>query len=123
MQWPPRSVTNERSAKLQQENAGEVPDEMKPLIGTYYANFGSFKNTPFQVEFRCGKLALDIPGDLVYELREPDKEERWRFALNEASAVSFKRDSEGKVLALLLHKPKTTFELPRNKPIDAERQN
>ena len=27
----------------------EVPDEMKPLIGTYYANFGPFKNTPFQV--------------------------------------------------------------------------
>ena len=31
---------------LQREGAGKVPDEMKPLIGTYYANFGRYKNTP-----------------------------------------------------------------------------
>jgi hypothetical protein len=97
-----------------------VPDEMKPLIGTYYANFGSFKNTPFQVEFRCDKLALNIPGDLVYELREPDKEGRWQFALNDAAAVSFKRDSGGKAVALVLHRTGKSFELPRNKPVDVE---
>ena len=50
-----------------------MPDEMKPLIGTYYANFGPFKNTPFQVVFRW-ELRMDIPSQLVFELREPDKE-------------------------------------------------
>ena len=116
-----RLETTIQDALLQREGAGEVPDEMKPLIGTYYANFGPFKNTPFQVVFRCGKLALDIPSELVYELREPDKEGRWQLVISNATAVSFKKDSEGKVLALLLHKPKTTFELPRDKPVDAER--
>jgi hypothetical protein len=60
----------------------------------------------------------------VYELREPDQEGRWRFALNDAAGVSFKRDSEGKVLALFLHRSGKSsgksFELPRDKPVDAE---
>jgi CubicO group peptidase (beta-lactamase class C family) len=115
-----RLETTIQDVLLQREGAGEAPDEMKPLIGTYYADFGSFKNTPFQVEFRCGKLALDIPGDLVYELRAPDKEGRWQFALNDAAAVSFQRDSAGKVLALVLHRSGKSFELPRDKPVDAE---
>jgi CubicO group peptidase (beta-lactamase class C family) len=115
-----RLETTIQDALLQREGAGEVPDEMKPLIGTYYANFGPFKNAPFQVGFRCGKLALDIPNDLVYELREPDQEGRWRFALNDAAGVSFKRDGEGKVLALVLHRSGKSFELPRDKPNDAE---
>ena len=108
------------AADLEREGADNVPDEWKPLIGTYYANFGALKNSPFQVVFRCGKLALDIPSELVYELKEPDKEGRWQLVANNATAVSFKKDSEGKVLALLLHRPKTTVELPRDKPVDAE---
>jgi hypothetical protein len=116
-----RLETTIQDALLQPEGAGEVPDEMKPLIGTYYANFGPFTDTPFQVVFRCGKLALDVPSELVNELREPDKEGRWKVLNSNSTAVSFKKDSEGKVLALLLHKPNTTFELPRDKPVDAER--
>ena len=116
-----RLETTIQDALLQREGAGKVPDEMKPLIGTYYANFGPFKNTPFQVVFRCGKLALDIPSQLVFELREPDKEGRWQFVLNNATAVSFKKDSGGKVLALVLHQSGMSFELPRDKPVDAER--
>jgi CubicO group peptidase (beta-lactamase class C family) len=116
-----RLETTIQDALLTREGAGEAPDEMKPLIGTYYANFGSFKNTPFQVVFRCGKLALDIPGDLVYELRSPDNEGRWQFALNDAAAVSFEKGGEGKVRALILHRAGRSFELPRDKPADAEK--
>src|SRR6185503_16158768 len=82
---------------------------------------GPFKDAPFQVVFRCGKLALDVPSELVNELGEPDKEGRWKLLNSNSNAVSFKKDSEGNVLALLLHKPKTTFELPRDKPVDVER--
>jgi hypothetical protein len=116
-----RLETTIQEALVRRESAGEVPEEMKPLIGTYYANFGPFKNTPFQVVFRCGKLALDIPSELVFELREPDKEGRRQFVFTNAVAVSFKKDSEGKVLALVLHQSGMSFELPRDKPVDAER--
>ncbi|MBP3953757.1 beta-lactamase family protein [Gemmata sp. G18] len=115
-----RLETTIQDALLPREGTGKVPDEMKPLVGTYYATFGPFKNTPFQVVFRCGKLALDIPGELVYELREPDKEGRRQLASSDSTGVSFKKDGEGKVSALLLHKTKTTYELPRDKPDDAK---
>jgi Beta-lactamase len=116
-----RLETTIQDALLQREGADKVPDEMKPLIGTYYANFGPFKNAPFQVVFRCGKLALDIPSQLVFELREPDKEGRWQFVFTNSVAVSFKKDSGGKVLALVLHQSGMSFELPRDKPVDDDR--
>jgi hypothetical protein len=116
-----RLETTIQESLLQRERAGVVPDPMKSLIGTYYANFGPFKNTPFQVVFRCGKMALDIPSQLVFELREPDKEGRWKFVLTDSIDVSFKKDSGGKVLALVLRQSGMSFELPRDKPVDAER--
>ena len=97
-----------------------MPDEMKPLIGTYYANFGPFKHTPFQVVFRCGKLALDIPGDLVYELREPDKEGLWRFASTTRPECHSRETVKAKCW-LVMHKSGKPFELPRDKRVDAER--
>lgn len=115
-----RLETMIQDALLKGEGAENVPDELKPLIGTYYANFGPFKNAPFQVVFRCGKLALDIPGRLVFELSEPDTEGRWRFVLSNATAVSFNKDGDGKVSALALHESGMSFELPREKPAEAE---
>ncbi len=113
-----RLETTIQDALLQQNGTEEAPDELKPLINTYYANFAGFKNTPFQVKFLCGKLALDIPGDLIYELKEPDNEGLWRFALNDAAAVSFQRNSDGEVLSMVLHKSENSFELPRDKLMD-----
>lgn len=116
-----RLETTIQDALLPRAGAGEAPDEVKPLIGTYFANFGRYKDAPFRVAFRCGKLALDIPDQLVFELKEPDAEGRRRFALAGTRAVSFKKDGEGKVLALVLHQSEKSFELPREKPADAER--
>jgi hypothetical protein len=91
----------------------------KPLLGTYYANFGPFKNAPFQVVFRRGKLALDIPSELVYELLPPDKDGRWMVAQG-PTTVSFKKDGKGKVSALTMHRGKSTHEMPRDKPVDMQ---
>jgi hypothetical protein len=113
-----RLETTIQDALVRREGAGEAPDEMKPLIGTYYANFGPFKNTPFQVVFRCGKLALDIPSQLVFELKELDKEGRRQFVFIDSIAVSFKKDAGGKASALVLHQSGKSFELPRDKPAD-----
>jgi CubicO group peptidase (beta-lactamase class C family) len=115
-----RLETTIQDALVQNEGAAKVPDELKPLIGTYIANFGPFKNTPFRVFFCCGKLALDIPSQLVFELKQPDKEGRWQFVFASAIAVSFKKDSGGKVLALFLHQSGMSFELPRDKPVDGD---
>jgi CubicO group peptidase (beta-lactamase class C family) len=81
----------------------KVPDELKPCLGTFYANFGKYKNTPFQVLFRNGRLALDIPDQLVYELKEPDKDGHRQFAISDKVAVSFKKDASGKVVSMMLY--------------------
>ena len=50
----------------------------------------------------------------MFELKEPDEEGRREFVLTNATiAVSFKKDSEGKVLGLLvMHESGMSFELP-----------
>ena len=116
-----RLETTIQDALLQGESAREVPEELEPLLGSYYADFAPFNNAPFQVVFRCGKLALDVPGQLVFELREPDAEGRRQFVFTDAIAVSFKKDAEGKVSALIVHQSGKSSELPRVKPVDAER--
>lgn len=100
--------------------AVKVPDEMKPYLGTFYANFGPYKNTAFGVVFRNGRLALDIPDQLVFELKEPDKNGRRQFAISDKISVSFKKNDAGKVVAMELYQDGITFELPRDKPTDGE---
>jgi CubicO group peptidase (beta-lactamase class C family) len=117
---PIRLETTIQDALLQPEVTGKVPEEMKPLLGTYYATFGSFNKTPFQILFRCGKLALDVPTELVNELDGPDKEGRWKIVNSKSNAVSFKKDGEGNITAMLMHRGNNTHELPRAKPADAE---
>jgi CubicO group peptidase (beta-lactamase class C family) len=100
--------------------AVKVPDELKPYLGTFYANFGQYKDTAFRVVFRNGRLALDIPDQLVFELKEPDKDGRRPFAISDKVAVSFKKDAGGKVVSMTLYQAGMTFELPRDKPAHAE---
>jgi CubicO group peptidase (beta-lactamase class C family) len=95
-------------------NARKVPDELKPFLGIYRANFGPFKNAPFQVRFRNGRLALDIPDQLIYELKDPDKDGRRYFVVSDTVAVSFKKDAAGKVVSMTLYQGGMTFELPRD---------
>jgi CubicO group peptidase (beta-lactamase class C family) len=93
--------------------AATVPDDRKPYLGTYAANFGQFKNAAFQVLFRNGRLALDIPDQLVYELKDPDKDGRWHFVIDDKIAVSFRKGAAGKVTSLTLYQGGMAFELPR----------
>ncbi|MFT3879181.1 MAG: serine hydrolase domain-containing protein [Gemmatales bacterium] len=88
-----------------------LPVEWKPYLGTYYGNFGHYKNAPFRVLSQNGHLALDIPDQLVYELKEPDKEGRWAFAISDKVTVGFKKDAEGKVVSMNLKQAGQTFEL------------
>lgn len=92
----------------------EVPEAMKPLIGTYVANFGTFENEEFVVRAKEGKLVLDIPSQMAFELREPDDQGRWAFALApDQVQVSFELSEVGTAELLKLHQGGTTFDVPR----------
>ncbi|NIM14155.1 MAG: hypothetical protein GTO45_19100 [Candidatus Aminicenantes bacterium] len=72
-------------------------------MGIYNANFGTFKNAKFKVKVVNGHLAVDIPGRIVMELKDPDDEGLWYFKLANTVAYSFNRDERGKVNAMNLH--------------------
>ena len=85
----------------------------EPFIGKYIANFGSFKDIEFTVLVQNGRLAVDVPGQQIFELKEPDKEGKWYFMISNEIAVSFDRDVAGTITGMKLYQSGLTFELPR----------
>jgi plasmid maintenance system killer protein len=67
----------------------------------------------FTVLVQNDRLAVDVPGQQIYELKEPDEEGKWYFAITDTIAVSFDRDDEGNVIGMKLYQAGYTFELPR----------
>ncbi|MCB9838007.1 MAG: beta-lactamase family protein [Phycisphaeraceae bacterium] len=91
-----------------------VPDDIRPLLGTYMANFSTFENEPFEVKMTDGRLALDIPSQMVFQLLDPDENGRWAFAIapNQIS-VTFERDDDGACNLIRLHQGPVVFDIPR----------
>jgi len=96
-----------------EELTEEVPDELRPFLGTYLANFGQFQNAEFKVLVQNGNLAVDVPGQLVFELKEPDAEGKRYFVLTAEIAVSFDRGEDRVVTGMKLYQAGMTFELPK----------
>ncbi len=70
------------------------------LTGKYIANFGPFSDTVFEVMMKDGKLAVDVPGQTTYELKSPNEEGKWYFALTDTIAVSFNKNDKDKVISM-----------------------
>ena len=129
--WPESNLgfvllTNMRGTPLQEESINMVWDallgeleaeegdiEYRPYLGKYVANFGSFKDAEFTVLIQNNHLAIDVPGQTVYELKDPDEVGKWYFAFSEEIAVSFERNDAGDVTMLKQHQSGLTVELPR----------
>ena len=92
----------------------EVPEKYKPYLGVYVANFAHFVNEPFTVTITSnGRLAVDIPSQLVFELADPDENGVWRFTFTDDIAVSFERGAGGTIDLMKIHQSQIAFELPR----------
>ncbi|HEX74685.1 MAG TPA: serine hydrolase [Dehalococcoidia bacterium] len=85
----------------------------EPYIGEYVANFGQFEDVEFTVLVQNERLAVDVPGQQIFELKEPDEEGKWYFAISNTIAVSFDSNDEGNVIGMKLHQAGYVFELPR----------
>ena len=87
--------------------------DYRPYLGKFVANFGPFKDAEFTVLVQKNHLAIDVPGQTVYELKDPDEEGMWYLDASDAIAVSFERDDSGDVTTLKQHRSGRTFKLPR----------
>ncbi len=87
---------------------------LQPYLGTFIANYANFDNEEFTVKARNGKLVLDVPSQLAFELMEPDEEGYWAFAIApEQVKVTFDRNENDEVVGLKLHKAGNVHEVPR----------
>jgi transglutaminase-like putative cysteine protease len=50
-----------------------------------------------------GKLALDIPGRMVFQLKDPDESGEWYFVLTDRASVSFATDGDGNASSLTIN--------------------
>jgi len=95
------------------EGDSAAAEDYKPYTGEYVADFGSFEDTQFTVLVQNDHLAVDVPGQQVYELKEPDEEGKWYFVITDEVAVSFDRDESDAVIGMKLYQAGYVFELPK----------
>jgi CubicO group peptidase (beta-lactamase class C family) len=88
-------------------------EEFGPYLGKYIGNFGQFKDAEFKVIEQNGRLAVDVPGQMVFELNPPDGEGKRQFVITDQIAVRFKRDDGGKAYSFVFYQAGYTFEVPR----------
>jgi secernin len=99
-----RAITaaNELRAAFGARNAASVPPQLQPFLGRYQTTYKQ-KSETHTVVVREGRLAIDVPGQMVYELLDPDESGRRQFAITDQVAVSFLRDATGAVLGMTYH--------------------
>ena len=120
-------LMNVSASTLQQESISIVRDSMlgdisgeskndldfTPYIGNYDANFGPFRDATFEVKDKDGALAVNVPGQMLYELKPPDEEGKWYFTVTSQIAISFDMNEEEQVIGMRMYQAGMTFELPR----------
>ncbi|MBN1163551.1 MAG: transglutaminase domain-containing protein [Candidatus Krumholzibacteriota bacterium] len=83
-----------------------TPEAYLPYIGKYQSS-----GNVFQILVKNGGLAIDIPGQMVYELKNAGEDGLWYFKLSDRASVSFQRDETGQVTALNINE---LVRLPRD---------
>ena len=95
------------------EELGATETDFSPYLGKYVADFGSFKDQRFTVQVKDGSLAVDVPGQMVYELKNPNEEGKWFFAITDTIAVSFDLNDEGNADVMHMFQSGLDLEFPR----------
>jgi CubicO group peptidase (beta-lactamase class C family) len=111
---PPQAINMVWNTLLGEEPADDgATEDYEPYIGEYIANFGQFEDEIFTVLVQNDRLAIDVPGQQIFELKEPDEEGRWYFVISNEIAVSFERDENNDIIGMKMYQAGMTFDLPR----------
>ncbi len=96
-----------------QSQNDQDPDFYAPFIGDYTANFGAFNDAIIRFLIKDGRPAIDVPGQRIYALHDPDEDGKWVFTLTDTIAISFDRDAQRRITAMRMHQSGMAFDLPR----------
>lgn len=84
--------------------------EVQPYLGNYHLDK---LNADVTVLVQDGHLAVDVPGQRIYELKPPDAQGRWVFAMTDQIAISFVKNQKNEVTTLTFHQSGLDLEAPR----------
>jgi CubicO group peptidase (beta-lactamase class C family) len=70
-------------------------------------------NTDATVLIKDGRLAVDVPRQMVFLLKPPDEQGKWFFEITDQIAVSFERDAGGRVVSMTFYQSGIELECPR----------
>lgn len=76
--------------------------QLEPFLGTYH---DGDKDRDFEVLIVNDHLAVDIPGQMVFELHMPDAEGKRQFRVIDSIAVTFNKDEAGEVVSMTITEP------------------
>jgi len=112
---PPQAINMVWDTLLGEEttDTGVATVDYELYLGKYIANFSQFQDTVFTVLVQNDRLAVDVPGQQIFELKEPNQEGKWYFAISNEIALSFERDENDNVIGMKMYQAGMTFDLPR----------
>jgi CubicO group peptidase (beta-lactamase class C family) len=111
MVW--EAVLNAPTAEESLAAADQEAIDFEPYVGKYIADFGSFKDQRFTVQVKDGSLAVDVPGQMLFELKDPNEDGKWYFALTDTIAVSFDKNDDGEIELMHMYQGGMDMEFPR----------
>jgi CubicO group peptidase (beta-lactamase class C family) len=82
-------------------------------IGEYLANFATFKDSIFKFHLQDGRPYVDVPGQMNYELKPPNKGGKMYFAITDTTSISFDRNENGKISSMRMQQGGMNFEIPK----------
>lgn len=88
-------------------------DDFTRYTGTYIANYFQFRDAPFEVLVQNDRLAIDVPGQMVFELLPPGTDGKRAFAMVPEQIQADFEEQDGKVVALRLYQGGLMFDVPR----------
>ncbi len=94
------AAAKELITEFGEQSIASVPAQFQPYLGRYVC---TYKQETHTVIVREGRLAIDVPGQMVYELLDPDEMGRRQFAISDKIKVSFLLDAAGAVLGMKYH--------------------
>jgi len=93
-----------------------VPADIKPYIGTYKHKTGQANSPLYKVLFYNDNLAIDVPGQMIFELNRPDKKGAWAFKIANTVSITFKKDDSNQVKEMTISE---LVKLPQKSRINA----
>jgi hypothetical protein len=87
--------------------AGGTGEASATAAGKYVAYVGAYevpgRDEPFRALVKNGRLGIDIPGQMVLPMNDPDENGNWTCTLSNMLYCSFPRDEAGNVVSMEFH--------------------